>query len=62
MDEIIEMPMQEETKKVLMRDYEFLENYKHSTGHPFIKQVCIHRQNLILEYLNANKLSRNRCE
>lgn len=60
MDEIFEMPMQEETRKVLMRDYEWLENYKRGTVHPFIKQVCIHKQHLILEYLNANTLQRSR--
>ena len=60
MDEILEMPVPDETRDALMKDYEFLENYKHSTGHPFIKQVCQHRQNLILEYLNANTLQRSR--
>ena len=62
MDEIFEMPMQEETRKVLMRDYEWLENYKHSTGHPFIKQICQHKKSLILEYLRANTLQRSHCK
>lgn len=27
---------------------------QHSTGHPLIKKVCQHKQNLILEYLSTN--------
>lgn len=54
MDELLGIPHREETRRELMLDYEFLENYKHSTGHPLIKKVCQHKQNLILQYLSSN--------
>lgn len=58
MEKIVILPVKEEIRKSLMEDYEFLENYKHSTGHPFIKQICQHRQNIILEYINGSSLQR----
>ena len=62
MYKIIENPYEEKTSQALREEYEFLENYKHSTGHPLIKKVCTHRQNIILDYLNSNTLSRTRGE
>ena len=56
MDKVIEIPMEENTRKALKEEYEYLENYKHSTGHPFLKKLCQHRQGIILEYLRSNTL------
>lgn len=59
MQEIVIMPISEETRKALLKDYERLERCKTTTGHPFIREVCQHRQNLILEYLQMKELQKN---
>ena len=55
MNEITFIPIPEQLCKALLKENNRLELIKSTTNHPYIKQVCKYRQEIIFELLNGRQ-------